>query len=55
MKKSKRPSILVFSAYMPPHVGGVERYTLNLVNKFVSYGYWPIVVTSNYNNAKDSV
>lgn len=53
VKKSKKKCILIFSAYMPPHVGGVERYTFNLVKKFVSHGYQVIVVTSNYNNDKD--
>ena len=53
MKRSKRISILIFSAYIPPHVGGVERYTSNLVKKFVEFGYQPIIVTSNYNNDKE--
>lgn len=42
--------ILIFSAYIPPHVGGVERYTFNLAKYLLKYGYSVIIVTSNYGN-----
>ena len=48
MKKSKKKSIVIFAAYIPPHVGGIERYVTNLSNKLVSKGYLPIIVTTNY-------
>lgn len=51
--KKKQECILIFSAYVPPHVGGIERYVSNLSKQFVKMGYKPIVVTSNYNNESD--
>lgn len=51
MKKNKY--IAIFSAYIPPHVGGIERYVINLVNQFNKLGYKSIIVTSNYNDDKD--
>lgn len=54
MKRSKKVSILIFSAYMPPHVGGVERYTESLSKELVKLGYQVIVVTSNYNGKENT-
>jgi len=48
--KKKDKCIAIFSAYMPPHVGGIERYTLNLIKQFVRLGYKPVVITSNYDS-----
>lgn len=53
MIKSRKKCIAIFSAYIPPHVGGIERYTFNLVKQFLKLGYRPIVITSNYNNDKE--
>ena len=53
MKRKKDKYIAIFSAYIPPHVGGVERYVINLVKQFNKLGYKSIIVTSNYNNDKD--
>ena len=54
MKRSKKISILIFSAYMPPHVGGVERYTESLSKQLVKMGYQVIVVTSNYDSRENT-
>ena len=51
MVKKKDKCIAIFSAYIPPHVGGIERYTINLVKQFVRLGFKPIVVTTNYDNS----
>ena len=53
MKRSRDKCIVIFTAYMPPHVGGIERYTSNLVKQFVKLGYKPILVVANYNNDKE--
>lgn len=53
MKKVKKNCIAIFSGYIPPHVGGVERYTANMVKQFVNLGYQPIVVTCNYSNDEE--
>ena len=53
MKRKQDKYIAIFSAYIPPHVGGIERYVINLVKQFNKLGYKSIVVTSNYNNDKD--
>lgn len=45
--------VAIFSAYIPPHLGGIERYIDNLSKQFVQFGVKPIIVTSNYNNVKD--
>lgn len=50
VKKSKH--ILIFAAFMLPHLGGIERYVDNLLKQLVLMGYKPIVVTSNYDNLK---
>ena len=53
MKRKNKVAIAIFAAYMPPHVGGIERYTSNLVKQFLDLGYQPIVVTSNYDGEKE--
>lgn len=53
MTKKNKTTIAIFAAYMPPHVGGIERYTSNLVKQFLNLGYQPIVVTSNYDGEKE--
>ena len=53
MKKGKEKYIVIFSAYIPPHVGGIERYTDNLVRYFLKLGYKSVIVTSNYNDEED--
>ncbi len=52
MKKNK-VNIVIFSAYLLPHLGGIERYVDNLSKQFVKLGIFPILVTANYNNLKD--
>lgn len=54
MKRSKKVTILIFSAYMPPHVGGVERYTESLSKQLVKMGYHVIVVTSNFDSRENT-
>lgn len=53
MKKNNDEYILIFAAYIPPHVGGIERYTSNLTRELVISSYKPIIVTSNYNCDKE--
>lgn len=53
MSKKREKYIAIFSAFIPPHVGGIERYVSNLVKYFYGLGYKSIVVTSNYNNEDD--
>ena len=50
---TKKKYIAIFSGYMLPHLGGIERYTDNLIREFNKLGYGTILVTSNYNNAKE--
>ena len=45
--------IAIFSAYMPPHIGGIERYVDNLSRQLLKIGFQPIIVTSNYDNQKE--
>lgn len=52
MIKKSKSNILIFAAFMLPHLGGIERYIDNLLKQLVLLGYNPIVVTSNYNNTK---
>lgn len=52
MKKTEK-SIAIFSAYLLPHLGGIERYVDNLSKQFVKLGIFPILVTTNYNSVKD--
>lgn len=53
MKKNSNKTIAIFSAYIPPHLGGIERYVDNLVREFNKLGYKIIMVTSNYDNNND--
>ena len=46
-------TIVFFSGYHIPHLGGIERYTDNLGKQLINSGYNVIVVTSNYDNLKD--
>ena len=45
-------TIAIFSAYLPPHVGGIERYVDNLGKQFVKMRINTILITFNYNNEK---
>lgn len=38
--------VCIFSAQYLPHMGGVERYTLNLCKKLIENGNEAVVVTS---------
>ncbi len=40
-------TIAIFSAYYPPHVGGIESYVFYLSNELVKKGYRVVIVTSN--------
>lgn len=42
--------IALFSAYFPPHIGGVEQYTLNLATSLYKKGHEVVVITSNSGN-----
>lgn len=56
MKKEKimkNKTVAIFSAYIPPHLGGIERYIDNLTKQFVNLGVQPIIVTSNFNNESE--
>lgn len=46
-------TIVVFSGYYYPHLGGIERYIDNMMKQFIKLGYKPILVTSNYNNSNE--
>lgn len=45
--------ICIFSAFYPPHQGGVERYVKNIAHELNLRGYEVIVVTSNVPNSND--
>lgn len=49
-KKTKTPSILIFSAYIPPHTGGIERYVDNLAKELVKHHYTPVIITANHDD-----
>ena len=53
MKKENKKYVVIFSAYLLPHLGGIERYVDNLSKQFVKLGISPILVTTNYNNLRD--
>lgn len=38
--------IALFSAYFPPHIGGVEKYTLNMANQLEAMGHDVTIITS---------
>lgn len=44
-------TIVIFSGYYYPHLGGIERYIDNLRKEFTKMKYNVVLVTSNYNNA----
>lgn len=44
-------TILIFSAYYYPHLGGIERYIDGLMHKFIQKGIKVVLVTSNFNDA----
>ena len=50
MKKNKDKYIAIFSGYILPHLGGIERYVNNLVREFNKMSYRVILVTSNYSD-----
>ena len=45
-------TIVIFSGYALPHLGGIERYVDNLSKEMTSLGYRVIIVSSNYDNFK---
>lgn len=47
-----KPTIVIFNGFYLPHLGGVERYTSNLVEKLKKY-YHIIIVTSNDSSLKE--
>lgn len=49
----KKKIIAIFSAYLPPHLGGIERYVDNLTIQFSKLGYRSVIVTTNYDNDDD--
>jgi len=51
MEKKNR-SLLIFSGYHLPHLGGIERYTDNLAKEFKRVGWDITIVSSNYDNLK---
>ena len=46
-------TIVIFSAYYIPHLGGIERYLGNLIREFIKLGIRVILVTSNYQNIEE--
>ena len=48
-----KKTIVIFSGYHLPHLGGIERYTDNLGKQLVKNGFRVVVVTSNYDNLSD--
>ena len=44
-------TVVIFSAYVLPHLGGIERYVANLSKQFNKKNIKTIIVTTNYNNA----
>lgn len=51
--KNNNKYIAIFSGYISPHLGGIERYVANMVKEFEKLGYKSILVTSNYNNSSE--
>lgn len=50
MAKKNKDTIVFFSGYHLPHLGGIERYTDNLGKQLIKKGYQVVVVTSNYDH-----
>ncbi|MGT2932494.1 glycosyltransferase family 4 protein [Streptococcus catagoni] len=48
-----RKTIVFFSGYFLPFLGGIERYTDKLTNELVKLGYDIIIVTSNHDHLPD--
>lgn len=48
---NRKKTVAIFSAYIVPHLGGIERYTDSLTRQFVKLGIQPIVVTTNFDNS----
>ncbi|MGN0973219.1 MAG: glycosyltransferase family 4 protein [Bacilli bacterium] len=46
-------TIAIFSAYILPHLGGIERYIDNLSKQLVKKSINTIIVTTNYNDESD--
>ena len=44
--------VAIFTGYILPHLGGIERYIDNLCNQLNKKNIKTIIVTTNYNNAK---
>lgn len=53
--KKNRKCIAIFSAFIPPHVGGIERYVDNLSRKLVDKGYQVIIVTSDLESSDNVI
>ncbi len=51
MIKQTNKTIAIFSSYIPPHVGGVEKYTINLANQLVKKNYHVLIITCNYESS----
>ena len=45
--------LCIFTGFILPHLGGVERYTDKLVNQLIKLGYSITIVTTNFDNDKD--
>jgi len=48
-----KDAIVIFAAYINPHLGGIETYIDNLVNKLKQTKYNVIIVTSNFNDVSN--
>lgn len=49
--QNQKHVILIFSAYIPPHTGGIERYVDNLTREFVERNITPVIVTTNFDGS----
>lgn len=45
--------LCIFTGFILPHLGGVERYTDKLINQLIKLGYSITIVTTNFDNDKD--
>lgn len=52
-KTGARLTIGLFSAFYPPHMGGVEQFTQNLAHTLASMGHTPIVIACNTEGSPD--
>ena len=50
----KSKIVVIFCAYIPPYLGGIERYVDNLTKQFVKKAVKPVIVTSNFNQSADN-